>query len=46
MYDSDRDCYADFTEFTLVFYLMADGTEEEVLSMIYRVFDMNTDIII
>merc|ERR1739838_1091955 len=43
MYDSDKDGFIDFTEFMLVFHIMADGTPEEVLTKIFRVFDVNSD---
>eukprot|EP00091_Calanus_sinicus_P011566 TRINITY_DN26129_c0_g1_i1.p1 TRINITY_DN26129_c0_g1~~TRINITY_DN26129_c0_g1_i1.p1 ORF type:complete len:118 (+),score=52.92 TRINITY_DN26129_c0_g1_i1:25-378(+) len=33
----------DFTEFMLVFHIMSDGTVEEVLTKIFRVFDVNSD---
>ena len=43
MYDSDKDGFIDFTEFMLLFHIMADGTPEEVLTKIFRVFDVNSD---
>merc|ERR1712142_481264 len=43
MYDSDNDGFIDFTEFMLVFYIMSDGTVEEVLAKIFKVFDVNGD---
>ena len=43
MYDSDKDGFIDFTEFMLVFHIMSDGAPEEVLSNIFRVFDVNGD---
>ena len=43
MYDSDKDVFIDFTEFMLVFHIMSDGTVEEVLTKIFRVFDVNGD---
>ena len=43
MYDSDKDGFIDFTEFMLVFHIMSDGTVEEVLTKIFRVFDVNGD---
>ena len=46
MYDSDKDGFIDFTEFMLVFHIMSDGAPEEVLSNIFRVFDVNGDGII
>ena len=35
--------FIDFTEFMLVFHIMSDGTVEEVLTKIFRVFDVNGD---
>ena len=46
MYDSDDDGFIDFTEFMLVFHIMSDGAPEEVLTKIFRVFDVNGDGII
>jgi Ca2+-binding EF-hand superfamily protein len=43
MYVSDKDGFIDFTEFMLVFHIMSDGTVEEVLTKIFRVFDVNGD---
>ena len=43
MYDSDDDGFIDFTEFMLVFHIMSDGAPEEVLTKIFRVFDVNGD---
>ena len=43
MYDSDKDGFIDFTEFMLLFHIMSDGTPEEVLTKIFRVFDVNSD---
>ena len=43
MYDSDKDGFIDFTEFMLVFHIMSNGTVEEVLTKIFRVFDVNGD---
>ena len=43
MYDSDKDGLIDFTEFMLVFHIMSDGTVEEVLTKIFRFFDVNDD---
>merc|ERR1739845_318725 len=42
-YDSNNDGYIDFVEFMVIFYIMADGTAEEVLGKIFRVFDVNSD---
>merc|ERR1712126_156482 len=35
--------YIDFVEFMLIFHIMSDGTPEEVLEKIFRVFDVNSD---
>ena len=43
MYDSDKDGFIDFTEFMLVFHIMSEGAPEEVLTKIFRVFDVNGD---
>ena len=43
VYDSNNDGYIDFVEFMVIFYVMADGTPEEVLGKIFRVFDANSD---
>merc|ERR1711972_1286176 len=43
IYDTNNDGYIDFVEFMVVFYIMSDGTPEEVLSKIFRVFDVNSD---
>merc|ERR1712200_93057 len=37
------DGYIDFVEFMLIFHIMSDGTPEEVLEKIFRVFDVNSD---
>merc|ERR1712198_258049 len=42
-YDSNNDGYIDFVEFMVIFYIMADGSPEEVLGKIFRVFDVNSD---
>lgn len=42
-YDSNNDGYIDFVEFMVIFYIMSDGTPEEVLGKIFRVFDLNCD---
>ena len=33
----------DFTEFMVMYYIMSDGTPEEVLVKIFRIFDLNSD---
>ena len=43
MYDTDGSGYIDFTEFMVVFHILNDGTPEEVMSKIFRVFDLNGD---
>merc|ERR1712212_1200812 len=43
IYDTNNDGYIDFPEFMIVFYIMSDGTPEEVLGKIFRVFDVNSD---
>merc|ERR1711936_1342173 len=43
IYDSNNDGYIDFPEFMIVFYIMSDGTPEEVLGKIFRVFYVNSD---
>merc|ERR1739845_274199 len=42
-YDSNNDGYIDFVEFMVIFYIMSDGSPEEVLDKIFRVFDVNSD---
>ena len=41
--DKNNDGYIDFVEFMLIFHIMSDGTPEEVLEKIFRVFDVNSD---
>merc|ERR1711887_340066 len=43
IYDTNNDGYIDFTEFMLIFFIMSDGTPEEVLKSIFRMFDVNSD---
>merc|ERR1711936_776800 len=43
LYDCDKSGFIDFTEFMLVFYIMSDGTTEEVLGKIFRIFDVDGD---
>merc|ERR1712168_1362469 len=43
VYDTNDDGYIDFPEFMVVFYIMSDGSPEEVLGKIFRVFDVNSD---
>merc|ERR1712098_909614 len=42
-YDSNNDGYIDFVEFMVIFYIMSDGSPEEVLGKLFRVFDVNSD---
>merc|ERR1712037_121172 len=41
--DADDDGYVDFVEFMMIFYIMSDGSPEDVLAKIFRVFDVNSD---
>jgi len=43
MYDSNGDGHIDFREFMIVLYIMSNGTPEENLKQIFRVFDINND---
>jgi len=43
VYDTNNDGFIDFVEFMVIFYIMSDGTPEEVLGKIFRVFDVNSD---
>merc|ERR1712198_457691 len=43
MYDDNHDGVIDFTEFILVFHILSEGTPEDVLTKIFRVFDVNGD---
>ena len=43
VYDTNNDGYIDFVEFMVIFYIMSDGSPEEVLEKIFRVFDLNSD---
>merc|ERR1712241_809965 len=43
IYDANNDGYIDFTEFMLIYFIMNEGTPEEVLGKIFRVFDVNGD---
>lgn len=43
VYDTNADGFIDFVEFMVVYYVMADGTPEEVLLKIFRIFDINSD---
>merc|ERR1712076_58075 len=39
----NKDGYIDFIEFMVIFHIMSDGSPEEVLGKIFRVFDVNSD---
>ena len=39
MYDENQDGSIDFKEFMVIFYVMSEGSEEEVLKGIFRAFD-------
>merc|ERR1712117_884215 len=41
MYDTNKDGHIDFREFMIVLYIMSNGTPEENLKQIFRVFDIN-----
>ena len=43
VYDENNDGVVDFTEFMIMYYIMSDGTPEEVLVKIFRIFDVNSD---
>ena len=43
VYDTNNDGFIDFVEFMVIFYIMSDGSPEEVLEKIFRVFDLNSD---
>ena len=43
VYDTNGDGYIDFTEFMTIFYIMSEGSPEEVLAGIFRMFDYNSD---
>jgi len=43
VYDTNQDGFIDFIEFMVVYYVMADGSPEEVLLKIFRIFDINSD---
>ena len=42
-YDENENGYIDFVEFMVIFYIMSDGSPEEVLGKLFRVFDVNSD---
>jgi len=43
IYDTNNDGYIDFTEFMLIFFIMSDGSPQDVLKSIFRMFDVNSD---
>ena len=43
MYDKNGDGHIDFREFMIVLYVMSNGTPEENLKQIFRIFDINND---
>ena len=43
MYDTNEDGYIDFREFMIVLYTFSNGTPEENLNQMFRVFDINSD---
>ena len=43
IFNSKKDGYIDFIEFMLIFYTMANGKPEDVIKMIFGVFDINGD---
>ena len=43
MYDTNRDGSIDFKEFMIVMHAMNNGSPEEKLDLMFRVFDINND---
>ena len=43
IYDANNDGVIDFTEFMLIFFIMSEGAPEDVLTKIFRVFDVNSN---
>ena len=43
IYDSNNDGYVDFVAFMVVFFILSDGSPEEVLTKLFRLFDVNSD---
>merc|ERR1712013_500927 len=41
--DTNKDGHIDFREFMIVLYVMSNGSPEENLKQIFRVFDINND---
>lgn len=42
-YDTNNDGFIDFGEFLLVFFILAEGTQEDVFKRIFRIYDQNSD---
>jgi len=43
VYDTNNDGHVDFVEFMVVYFILSEGTPEEVLKKIFRLFDVNSD---
>ena len=43
IYDTDGNGVIDFTEFMTLYFMMSEGSPEEILSGIFRMFDDNGD---
>ena len=43
VYDTNNDGHVDFVEFMVVYFILSEGTPEEVLEKIFRRFDVNSD---
>ena len=43
MYDTNNDNHIDFREFMMVLYILSNGTPEQNLEQIFRIFDINND---
>ena len=43
VYDTNNDGSVDFVEFMVVYFILSEGTPEEVLKKIFRLFDVNSD---
>ena len=43
VYDINNDGHVDFVEFMVVYFILSEGTPEEVLKKIFRLFDVNSD---
>merc|ERR1711872_508936 len=42
-YDSNRDGFIDFGEFLLVYFMLAEGTQEDVFKRVFCIYDQNAD---